>query len=260
MTNNLGYKPGFGALIIGDEIIRGKRQDKHFNTLVDLLKQRGLTLDWVLYMGDNRARLVEALRRSFASDDIVFSFGGIGATPDDHTRQAAAEAAGVPLELHPDAEREIRQRCAETGQEVTPLRLELGTYARGSRIIPNPYNRIPGFSYANHHFVPGFPAMAWPMVGWVLDHYYADRFHRIDEVEDAILVWEGMEGIMIPLMQRLESDYPGLTVFSLPSLGDEQLKQHVELGARGTRAQVAAAMSEIRQEIPRLGYAFSEKT
>lgn len=259
MTNKPSYQPGIGALIIGDEIIRGKRQDKHFSTLVDMLKKRGLTLDWAMYMGDNRARLVEALRRSFASNDIVFSFGGIGATPDDHTRQAAAEAAGVPLEVHPDAEREIRARFAEIGQEVTPARLELGTYARGSRIIPNPYNRIPGFSFNHHHFVPGFPTMAWPMVEWVLDTYYSDRFHQRDEVEDAILVWEGMEGTLIPLMQRLEADYPGLTVFSLPSLGDETIKRHIELGARGTKAQVAAAMAEIRSEIPRLGYAFSEK-
>lgn len=250
---------GFGAIIIGDEIIRGKRQDKHFSTLVEMLKRRGLVLDWSLYMGDNRTRLINTLKNSFAGDDVVFSFGGIGATPDDHTRQSAAAAAGVELVLHPDAEREIRARFAETNSEVTAQRLELGTYPRGSRIIPNPYNRIPGFSYGDHHFVPGFPQMAWPMVEWVLDSYYADRFHQVDETEAAILVWEGMEGIMIPLMQRIEAEFPGVTVFSLPSLGDGQTKRHVELGARGRAEDVKAALDILRREVPLLGFSFTEK-
>ncbi|RTL55864.1 MAG: competence/damage-inducible protein A [Rhodocyclaceae bacterium] len=250
---------GFGAIIIGDEIIRGKRQDKHFSTLVEILKKRGLTLDWSLYIGDNRPRLIDTLKHSFATEDVVFSFGGIGATPDDHTRQSAAAAAGVPLQLHPDAEREIRARFAETKTEVTAQRLELGTYPAGSRIIPNPYNRIPGFSYGDHHFVPGFPQMAWPMVEWVLDTYYADRFHLLDETEEAILVWDGMEGTLIPLMQRIESEFSGTTVFSLPSLGDAETRRHIELGVRGKPAAVASAMQIIRREVPALGFAFSEK-
>ena len=134
-----------GRIIIGDEIMRGKRQDKHFAKLVEILGARGLHLSWVQYLGDERPRLVETLRRTLASGDVVFSCGGIGVTPDDHTRQAAAAAAGVPLELNPDAEREIRARMAEMGQPVTPARLELGTVPQGSRIIPNPFNRIPGF-------------------------------------------------------------------------------------------------------------------
>jgi uncharacterized protein involved in cysteine biosynthesis len=115
-------RSGFGALIIGDEIVRGKRKDKHFEKLAELLATRGLHLAWVQYIGDDRSRLVEALRRSFASDDVVFSFGGIGATPDDHTRQSAAAALGVELVLHPDAEREIRARMVEMNYDVTPAR------------------------------------------------------------------------------------------------------------------------------------------
>src|ERR1019366_6506627 len=81
---------GFGALIIGDEIIRGKRQDKHLAKVIELLAERGLHLDWSLSIGDDRDRLTEVLRTSLASGDVVFSFGGIGVTPDDYTRQAAA--------------------------------------------------------------------------------------------------------------------------------------------------------------------------
>ena len=83
-----------GALIIGDEILSGKRQDKHLPHVIETLAARGLALDFAHYLGDDRERLTALLRDSFARGDLVFSFGGIGATPDDHTRQAAAAALG----------------------------------------------------------------------------------------------------------------------------------------------------------------------
>ena len=250
---------GFGALIIGDEIIRGKRQDKHFEKLRSIMAARGLTLDWVLYMGDNRQRLIEALRRSMASDDVVFSCGGIGGTPDDHTRQAAAAAAGVPLVLHPEAEVKIRERLALMNRTVTQAMLDMGVFPTGSRIIPNPVNGIAGFSYAQHHFVPGFPEMAWPMIEWVLDTYYRDRFHAKPEAEQAIIIWEGIEGLLVDLMERIERDYPGLIVFSLPTMGTEGKRRHLELGVRGDPAQVPPAMAEIEADIAQRGLEFERK-
>ena len=137
----------FGALIIGDELLSGKRLDRHFAKMAELLAARGLRLSWVEYLGDERPRIVEALKRSFAAGDAVFCFGGIGNTPDDHTRQAAAEALGVDLVLHPGAEREIRARFTD---DITPQRLLLGTFPRGVDIVPNPFNRIPGFRVRDH--------------------------------------------------------------------------------------------------------------
>ncbi|MEA3115909.1 MAG: hypothetical protein QOG58_5708, partial [Caballeronia sp.] len=105
---------GFGMVIIGDEILSGRRTDKHLPKVIELLSSRGLSLDWAVYIGDDRERITATLKRSFASGDIVFSTGGIGATPDDHTRQCAAAALGVPLELHPEAAELIRVRIRET--------------------------------------------------------------------------------------------------------------------------------------------------
>ncbi|MFA4969224.1 MAG: molybdopterin-binding protein [Sulfuritalea sp.] len=250
---------GIGAIIIGDEITRGKREDKHFPKLIELLSARGLVLDWALHIGDDRERLTETLRRTLASEDIVFSFGGIGNTPDDHTRQAAAAAAGVDLVLHPDAEREIKARFAELKFELTEMQLALGNFPKGSRIIPNPFNRIPGFSLGDHHFVPGFPQMAWPMIEWVLDSYYSWRFNANPTDEAAILVWKGSEGALIPLMRRVEADFPDVKVFSLPFLGSKEVQRHIELGVRGAPEQVPAAMEVIRRGVAELGCSFNEK-
>ena len=101
-----------GLIIIGDEILSGKRQDKHLAKVIELLGARGLALSWARYAGDDRAMITPVLRDAFASGDLVFSCGGIGATPDDHTRQCAAAALGVPLVLHPGARELISSACA----------------------------------------------------------------------------------------------------------------------------------------------------
>ena len=248
---------GFAAIIIGDEIIRGKRQDKHFAKLLELLSVRGLGLDCVTYVGDNPERLTAVLKQSLATDDVVFCFGGIGITPDDRTRQCAADAAALPLEVHPEAEREIRAFLVEMKREPTEEVFQFGAYPKGSRIIRNPVNRIPGFSFHDHHFVPGFPQMAWPMVEWVLDNCYQDRFHLKPEVEKSVFVWGGNESTLLPLMRQLELDYPGLLVSSLPSFGDATTPMHVELGVRGAPAQVGPAFDAMCNEVTALGFAYS---
>jgi molybdopterin-biosynthesis enzyme MoeA-like protein len=243
----------FGAYIIGDEILVGKRQDKHLATLIAALAARGLRLGWALYLGDDPARLTAALKRSFASKDVVFSFGGIGATPDDHTRQCAAAALGVSLKLHPEAEREIRARFAG---EATPQRLAMGEFPEGSAIIPNPVNRVPGFSVGDHHFVPGFPQMAWPMVEWVLDHRYRALFDSQKWSEAAILVYEAGESQLIPAMQAVEAAFKGVKAFSLPSMAKDGSRIHVELGVRGEPAQVPPAMDLLRESVKAGGFPY----
>lgn len=250
---------GFGAIIIGDEITLGRRDDKHFKKIIEILAARGLVLDWATYIGDDHERLVDTLKRSMASEDVVFSFGGIGNTPDDHTRQAAAAAAGVELKLHPDAEREIRARFDELKFELTDLQLAMGNFPAGSSIIPNPYNRIPGFTLGQHHFVPGFPQMAWPMLEWVLDSFYSWRFNARPTADAAILVWKGSEGAMINLMRSIEAEFPGIKVFSLPFLGSKDVQRHIELGVRGDPHQVPEAMAVLRRGVVDLGYNFDEK-
>ena len=159
-----------GLIIVGDEILSGKRRDQHLPRSIELLAARGMKLSWARYAGDERERITADLRHAFASGDLVFCCGGIGATPDDHTRQSAAAALGVELALHPQARDLIIQRMREVAAEQGQVfdaerddnlhRLNMGVFPVGARIIPNPYNRIAGFSVGDVHFVPGFPVMA----------------------------------------------------------------------------------------------------
>lgn len=224
-----------GLYIVGDEILSGKRQDRHFAKTQEILAARGLALSWVHYLGDDRPRCVRALKDSLHTDDLVLSCGGIGATPDDHTRQAVAEALGRPLALHPEAEQQIVLRCEEMGQPVTPGRLRMGEFPEGARIIPNPYNRIPGFSVAQHYFLPGFPVMAWPMMEWVLDTHYKSYFRQVAERDYSITVKGLFEAAVTPLLEQLTQQYPTLKIYSLPSApvpGQPQASRYLELGVK----------------------------
>ena len=239
-----------GVLIIGDEILSGRRQDKHLVKAIELLAARGLRLDWARYCGDDRDRLIATLRDCFASGDVFFSFGGIGATPDDHTRQAAAEALGQPLALNVDAEREIRGRF---GDETTPIRLEMGRFPAEARAVPNPYNRIPGFAVANGYFFPGFPVMAWPMMEWALDGELADVLWAEPYHEESLWVFDAQESQISALMRELQERF-GVTLFSLPNTHVPGERRQIELGAKGEPVAVGLAMDALRGALAEMGF------
>ena len=261
--------PHFGIIIVGDEILSGKRADKHMPKAIELLAARGLQLSYADYVGDDPERITATLARAFAAartrGDVVFSFGGIGATPDDHTRHCAARALGVALELHPQAKVLIRERMHDVAREQgLPFepdrednihRLNMGTFPVGASIIPNPYNKIPGFFCAPSggsephavgerggiYFVPGFPVMAWPMVEWVLDTHFS-HLHRVQAyMEKSVIVMGSMEAMLTPLMLEIEARHPGVKVFSLPSMDHAEYGRHIELGVKGEPADVNAA-------------------
>lgn len=243
----------FGAVIIGDEILSGKRQDKHFAKIAELLAARGLRLSWVEYLGDDRQRLAETFKRTMAAGDVVFSCGGIGNTPDDHTRQAVAAALGVGLELHLEAFEELKLRFA--GEEISDQRKLLVTFPAGVRMVPNPFNRIAGFMANDHYFVPGFPQMAHPMIEWALHTFYRNEFLPVaGTVEKAFLLTgpNAYESALLDLMERIVAAYPTLRLFSLPSLVGKE-RRHLELGVEGVPELVDQAMEEIRIEIDKRG-------
>ncbi len=253
--------PTFGLIVIGDEILSGKRVDKHLPHFVELLGERGLRLGWAEYVGDEPARITAALRRARDSGDVVFCTGGIGATPDDHTRRCAAAAFGLPLVLQPEAKRLIHERIADTAREKgLPYepdsadnlhRLNMGMFPEGARIMPNPYNKIPGFALATPaggamYFAPGFPVMAWPMMAWALDTDWAQCFQSGAWLEKSIIVFGGMEATLTPVMERVEAAHPGVKVFSLPSVDHPQYGLHIDLGVKGEPAVAEAAYADLR--------------
>ncbi|HYN76446.1 MAG TPA: molybdopterin-binding protein [Lamprocystis sp. (in: g-proteobacteria)] len=238
----------FGLIVIGDEVLNGARTDAHLTAFKALLGGRGHGLAWHWILPDDPRTLTAHLRLSMQWADPVFVCGGIGATPDDHTRACAAEAAGVELQRELQACTLIEGRF---GESAYPHRILMADLPVGCALIPNPVNQIPGFSLAGHWFLPGFPEMAWPMAEWVLGHYYGKARPVL---EAAVRVLGVPESRLIPLMTELGVAFPELKMFSLPHLGADP---HIYLGFRG-RADLAPAMDALRARLTRESMPYQE--
>ena len=254
-----GSLPRFGLIVVCDEILSGRRSDSHIPKMIEMLGARGLALAYVHIVGDDRAQLTHLLRQVFAAGDVVMCCGGIGATPDDHTRQAAAAAAGVELAMHPVARNLIEQRMQAMAREAGEAfdaqradnvqRLHMAMLPATAEIIPNPFNRIAGFSVGHAHFFPGFPVMAHPMIAWVLDHYYAQWQQARDWVEHALILPNASEAVLTPLMESIEQRWPDIKVFSLPSVAHPVHGPHIELGVKGTQTAVEQAFAHLQKTL-----------
>ena len=145
------------------------------------------------------------------------------------------------------------QGTADMSTPENQQRLQMGVFPQGCEIVPNPYNRIPGFFIRDHTFVPGFPVMAWPMLEWTLDTRYRAMQHQRSHVEHSFLVFRMPESRITPAMQAVESRWPGVRAFSLPSVGEAGGAPHIDLGVKGEPEAAAQALAFLRAEVLRLG-------
>ena len=226
----------FGIILIGDELLSGKRQDKHLEFVINALKERGLELTWARIVGDEPEVLIQTFRETFATKAAVFSFGGIGGTPDDITRQCVAKALKLEIERHPEAMQIMEEKF---GEGLFPNRVRMAELPTGADLIPNPINQVPGFSLRQHYFVPGFPNMSHPMVEWVLETYYKNEFKAEQDIETRLQILDTPESKLIQIMETVLEENPKIKLSSLPNT---QNRKEVELGLRGVTENVEKAV------------------
>ncbi|MDH5545757.1 MAG: competence/damage-inducible protein A [Gammaproteobacteria bacterium] len=235
----------FGLIVIGDEILSGYRQDKHLSQTIELLNRYGHHLKWCYLVGDEPEQIISTLRTARENASAVFCCGGIGATPDDYTRQCAAKAFELPLVTHAQALVEIE---AQFGEKARPKRILMAELPEGASLIPNPVNRVPGFSVGHVHFLPGFPEMANPMREWILAQYVGRE--DVPSAKKVLRVIAGHESDFIDLMASLIEQ--GLKVASLPHLGKPE--GYVEFVVSGNASTVEQAFSTLKDHAKSLGY------
>jgi len=201
---------GFGLIIIGNEILDGRVGDQHFENARNILAERNLLLKYTLIIADEPEMIREQLKWAMARPEPFFCCGGIGATPDDHTRRCVAEAVGTTLAYNEEAVAILEKHY---GELPTIHRLKMVEFPNGSRVIPNPFNQVPGFSIANGYFLPGFPVMAEPMMEWILDTYY---YPGPERVARSLVLPDGREADLADLMDEFIAAHPQLSFSSLP--------------------------------------------
>ncbi|MEE9326508.1 MAG: competence/damage-inducible protein A [Cocleimonas sp.] len=241
-----------GLILIGDELLNGSRQDKHMSQVIQFLRERGMVLNWVRIIGDTENEIVATLQQTITTDDLVFSFGGIGATPDDRTRASVAIASGVELIRHPQAKSIIEEQF---GEQAYPNRILMSDLPANADLIPNPVNRIPGFKVNHHHFVPGFPNMAWPMVEWVLDTHYPHLLNKHPNVEWRWDILHVPESSLLDMMNELLDTFEQVDISSLPST--EKRGELIDFGLKGPEAAIVKAAKWLEDELGKMSIEYN---
>lgn len=207
----------FYSVIIGTELLNGRRVDKHFAFINQELQDRGLLHVGNLVIQDSPT-LIQNCFNMILQDpkSVMFCFGGIGATPDDLTRAIASNVfTGQPLVLHSNAKELIESQFKE---EAYPHRITMAMLPPNADLLHNVVNNVPGFSLFNRFFfTPGFPSMAWPMVKEVLDKH----FPKQPKLYSVSFIIESTENDLIDIMQTLPNE---LHFSSLPRfIGDKRI-------------------------------------
>lgn len=226
----------FYALIIGTEILNARREDKHFKFVRDELQKYGYELFATFIIKDDinlMKSFYELIKKD--KDSILFSFGGIGSTPDDLTREISAEIfTNKPVIRHKVFEKDIIDKFAD---KAYPHRVHMADIPEGSELLFNPVNNMSGFSLENRFFfVPGFPEMAHPMIKEVISKVCSTRLEKFRYT----LLAQTSEETLITQMKLLPShiELSSLPVFkdgranvelSLSDYNEKEVKKYFEL-------------------------------
>jgi molybdopterin-biosynthesis enzyme MoeA-like protein len=212
----------FYACIIGSEILNGRRVDKHFDFLRDELHKYGHELFASFIIKDNE-KLIKDTYELIKSDknSVMFSFGGIGSTPDDLTRAIAAEIfTSKPLCRHKQFEQDIINRF---GEEAYPHRIHMSDLPQNAELLFNPINNMSGFSLQNRYFfVPGFVQMSHPMISEVINRLFSKSIQKYR----LTLLAKTSENTLITIMKQVPAN---IELSSLPILSNDGISVEISL-------------------------------
>jgi len=206
--------PQFFTLIIGTEILNRRREDRHFDFVTKTLAKKGAKLSGSFIIEDDPALIIQTIRFiSSQPNPVLFSFGGIGSTPDDHTRKCAAIALGDgTLPVHPEAKKIIEEKL---GEAAYPHPVRMAELPKGAKLLDNPVNKMPAFSLDERYFfMPGFPEMSHPMVEEIVERllpeakpFYRYTLTALCKENELIEVMEKMpEEVEFSSLPKLYSD------------------------------------------------------
>lgn len=212
----------FYACIIGSEILNGRRVDKHFEFLKNELQKYGHDLFASFVIKDDKD-LIKRVYTLIKEDkkSVMFSFGGIGATPDDLTREIAADVfTSKPLQRHKKFEQDIIDRFKE---EAYPHRIHMADLPQNSELLFNPINNMSGFSLEDRYFfTPGFPQMSHPMISSVIERLFSKSTQKYR----LTLLAQTSENTLIDIMKQIPKD---IEFSSLPILKEGKASVEISL-------------------------------
>ncbi|MGB0843136.1 MAG: competence/damage-inducible protein A [Alphaproteobacteria bacterium] len=229
-------------LIIGNEILSGRTQDKNLSFLAHELNEIGITLAECRVVRDVEDEIVSAVRQLSATHTHVFTSGGIGPTHDDITTASIGKAFGAAVNQHPEALRALKEHYAGTDIELNEARLKMAIIPDGASLIDNPVSKAPGFKLANVHVMAGVPRIFQAMVDQVLPELKHGKPTSSISISAAV-----REGDVAEPLAKLQAQFPEVDLGSYPYHRDGELG--TSLVARSTNIEILKQVEVYLKEI-----------
>lgn len=204
-----------GFIMIGDEILSGRTQDKNLNFLAKNLTAFGITLREVRVIPDVATEIIEAINSLRKKYDYIFTSGGIGPTHDDITSAAVAQAFDTKLILHKTAEEILRKHY---GDQLNEARLKMAYIPQGASLLDNPVSSAPGFRIENVFVMAGVPKIFEAMYEAATKELVGGKKTQSQEISTELT-----EGFIARDLEDLQKRYPQVTMGSYPFVGGTSL-------------------------------------
>jgi molybdenum cofactor synthesis domain-containing protein len=202
-------------LVIGDEILSGRTQDKNVAQVALWLNDQGIRLAEVRVVPDDVERIAAAVNALREAYDYLFTTGGIGPTHDDITVDAMAAAFGVPVVVHPDARRILEDYYRGRPGGLTEARLRMARVPEGAELIPNGTSGAPGVRMGNVHILAGVPYIAAAMLEALTGKIEGGR-----PVVSVTVGARAPESDVADLLRETEAANPGVSIGSYPFVNE----------------------------------------
>jgi molybdenum cofactor synthesis domain-containing protein len=239
--------PTAAFIIIGNEILSGRTQDKNLTHLAHALNEAGIRLREVRVIADDEAAIIHTVNTLRTAYRYVFTSGGIGPTHDDITTDAVAKAFGKPARLHAEAKSRLEKHYAKTATELNEARLKMAHIPEGASLVDNPISAAPGFQLENVYVFAGVPSIFQAMLAYIIPSLVGGA--RMLSREIGVLLPEGT--IAAPLAV-LQARYPAIDIGSYPFMRNMELGTNLVLRTTDSDALELAA-NELIQILNTLG-------
>ena len=202
-------------VVIGDEILSGRTQDKNIAQVATWLNEQGIRFCEARVVPDDTAAIVEAVNALRAKHDYLFTTGGIGPTHDDITVDAVAAAFGVPVIVHPEARRILEDYYRDRPNALTEARMRMARTPERAELLRNPSSGAPGIRMDNVYILAGVPGIAASML-----HALTGTLEGGKPIVSVVVGARAPESDVADLLRETEEAHPGVAIGSYPFFKD----------------------------------------
>ena len=198
-------------LVIGDEVLSGRTEDKNINFIAKRCDNIGVSVNEVRIIPDDKETIKNTVLECYKKFDYIFTTGGIGPTHDDITTECIASAFNLDVEINPEALRRLKNHYKKSNVELNDARIKMAKIPKGAKLIDNPVSSAPGFIVENIYVLPGVPKILQAMF-----KNLEDEIKGITNMVSKNIIVYSPEGEIADFLESIQNEFADISIGSYP--------------------------------------------